>query len=140
VILALLASVATEMVENSIMRERESELRLALRQIRGALDAYKAASDAGHITHSATASGFPPDLSVLEKGVVDARSPTPKKIFFLRRVPADPMGDPALGPVESWGLRSYASDAQNPTPGEDVYDVYSTSPKSGLNGVPYRLW
>lgn len=139
-ILALLATVATELAENAITRTEESDLREALRNIRSAIDAYKAASDSGHIAHSANASGYPPDLMALVEGVSDVKSPAPRKLFFLRRLPRDPLSDPALSAEDSWGLRSYASTPDAPAPGDDVYDVYSTSANTGLNGVPYRQW
>ena len=71
---------------------------------------------------------------MLAEGVIDKRKTDGSKIYFLRRVPRDPMSD------EDWGLRSYASSASEPQPGKDVYDVYSKSPDTGLNGVPYREW
>jgi general secretion pathway protein G len=72
---------------------------------------------------------------------LDIRSPTPKKIYFLRRLPRDPFFPDARAPAAAtWGLRSYASPADDPQPGKDVFDVYSLATGSGLNGVPYRDW
>ena len=139
VIVATLAVGATSLVENSVRRAKEFELRSDLRQLREAIDAYKRASDNGTIAHSIDASGYPPNLDVLVSGVADAKSPSRKKIYFLRRLPADPMVSSDAG-NNSWGLRSYASDAEDPQPGRDVFDVYSNSNKMGLNGVPYNRW
>jgi len=62
-------------------------------------------------------------------------------IYFLRRMPRDPMNpDSTLAPEKTWGLRSYASSADNPQPGDDVYDVYSQSPRIAIDGTPYRSW
>ena len=117
-----------------MQRGKEKDLREALREIRGAIDAYKRATDEGAIERAADASGYPPTLATLVEGVPDKRKPDGPKIYFLRRVPADPLGG------EDWGLRSYASSAAEPQPGKDVYDVYSKSDGTGLNGVPYRQW
>jgi len=70
----------------------------------------------------------------LVEGVPDKRKTDGTKLYFLRRVPTDPVSG------EDWGLRSYASSADQPQRGKDVYDVYSKSTASGLNGVPYREW
>lgn len=133
-IVALLASIAAPLAEMSWQRGKEQELRHALRQIREAIDAYKRASDEGKIERKADASGYPPNLTVLVDGVEGKSDPEKSKIFFLRRVPRDPMTG------EDWGLRSYASPANDPQPGKDVYDVYSRSDEIGLNRVPYREW
>jgi general secretion pathway protein G len=133
-IVALLASIAAPLAELSWQRGKEQELRSALRQIREAIDAYKRASDENRIERKAEASGYPPTLAVLVEGVEDKSRPEKPKIFFLRRVPRDPMTG------EDWGLRSYASTASEPRPGKDVYDVYSRSEEVGLNKVPYREW
>ena len=86
-------------------------------------------------------SGYPKNLIELVEGVEDQRSPNRKKIYFLRRIPADPMSsDSSLKPEDSWGLRSYASPPDEPAEGDDVFDVYSKSAKVGLNGVPYIKW
>ncbi len=139
-ILALIATMAAPMGEVIVQRNKEQDLHKSLRQVRDAIDAYKQAYDEGHMLKQADATGYPPTLKVLEEGVDDAKSPTPKKIYFLRRVPADPFAEPGIPPAETWGLRSYASSAQNPSEGDDVYDIYSKSEAKGLNGVPYREW
>lgn len=134
-IVALLASVALPLAEVTVQRNKEKDLRHALREIRGALDAYKRAADEGSIERAADASGYPPTLAALVEGVADKKKTDGSKLYFLRRIPADPVSG-----VAEWGLRSYASSATEPQPGKDVYDVYSKSPDSGLNGVPYREW
>lgn len=139
-IMAVLVMVATPMARLSIQRDRERELRVALTEIRDALDAYKRASDQGRIQMRIGESGFPGSLTQLVEGVEDQRSPNRRKLYFLRRLPRDPMADPSMAPEETWGLRSYASPPDDPSEGEDVFDVYSKSEKIGLNGVPYREW
>jgi general secretion pathway protein G len=133
-IVALLASIAAPLAQVTVQRGKEKELREALREIRTAVDAYKRAADEGVIERAADASGYPPTLAALVEGVPDKRKPDAPKIYFLRRVPADPLGE------EEWGLRSYASSASEPQAGKDVYDVYSKNDGTGLNGIPYRQW
>ena len=141
-IVGLLASVALPMMELTIQRNKEYELRLALRQIRTALDAYKQAVDEGRVSRSLLKSDYPPSLKVLVEGVPDQSSPDQKNmIYFLRRIPRDPMfNDPATPDDETWGKRCYASSYDSPEEGEDVFDVYSLSPGIGLNGIGYRNW
>ena len=140
-ILSVLASAAFPLLELSARREREHDLRLALTQLREAIDAYKKAYDEGRMQKRVGATGYPRNLEELVAGVDDVRSPTKLKIYFLRRLPRDPMAtDPGLAAAETWGLRSYASPPDEPQAGEDVFDVYSLSTKTGLNGVPYREW
>jgi general secretion pathway protein G len=134
-IVAVLALGALPLAELTVQRTREHELRSALRQIRGALDEYKRASDEGRIPREADASGYPPTLQLLVDGVVDAKDPAKRRIFFLRRLPPDPMQ-----PEGGWGLRSYESTAEAPQPGKDVFDVYSRADGVGINGLPYRQW
>ncbi|MFC3530800.1 type II secretion system protein [Vogesella facilis] len=140
-IVALLASVALPLAELTVQRQKEQELQLALRQLRGAIDAYKVAVDQGKIPRAADESGYPKTLAVLVDGVVDPKDPDGKRRFyFLRRIPRDPLASNEQAPGESWGLRSYASPADRPEEGEDVYDVYSLAQGVGLNGIPYRQW
>lgn len=140
-IMAVLATITLPIAQVSIQRAKENELRLALREIRDAIDAYKRAADEGRIAKAANATGYPPRLALLVEGVEDARSPKKEKIYFLRRIPPDPLEDESnLDPEATWGKRSYASEADDPQEGDDVYDVYSKSAKIGLNGLPYRKW
>lgn len=140
-IIGVLAAGAVPLLEIGARRAKESELRSALRQIRGALDAYKAAADAGRIARAADASGYPPKLTVLVDGVRDIKDPEGARIYFLRRLPRDPLFPDAGAPAEaSWGQRSYASSPEAPAAGADVFDVYSLAEGSGLDGVPYRAW
>lgn len=139
--LALLASMAVPFAQLVQQRQKETELRYAVRQIRNAIDAYKTGVKEGRIESPADASGYPPNLDVLWRGVVDKSKPAASKIYFLRRLPRDPFyPDPAAPAAETWGLRSYASPPELPVAGEDVFDVYSLSPQTGLNGIPYREW
>ncbi|WP_137823243.1 type II secretion system protein [Pseudomonas sp. D(2018)] len=139
-ILGLLASMAAPLAETVIRRGKEQDLKIALYEIRDAIDAYKLAADAGHIEKSASSSGYPPSLQVLVDGVRDLRSIKGERIYFLRRIPRDPFADARLEPEESWGLRAYSSPADDPRPGTDVFDVYSQADGRGLNGTPYREW
>ena len=140
-ILALLGTLVVPVTQVTVQRKQEQELRRALRDIRHGIDAYKKAYDEGRIARSINSTGYPKNLEVLVEGVPDLRSPKRAKLFFLRRVPRDPFsGDSELADAETWGKRSYASEAEDPQDGEDVYDVYSKSERSGLNDIPYRKW
>lgn len=139
-IMAILAMAVVPTVELFSIRNKEADLQRALREIRDALDAYKQASDEGRIAKTMDASGYPKTLQQLVDGVDDIKSPTPRRLYFLRRIPGDPFADPGRPANDSWGLRSYASPADAPAAGDDVYDIYSLSPRVGLNNVPYREW
>jgi len=140
-ILGVLATVVMPTAQVIRQREREQELRQALHQIRRAIDAYRDASREGRVAMDAGASGYPSKLGALVDGVVDQRDPKHRKLYFLRRIPRDPMNpDVDVDAEASWGKRSYASGPDDPQEGDDVYDVYSTSNSVGLNGVPYRQW
>jgi general secretion pathway protein G len=141
-IVALLATAVLPSAQLIYQRQREAQLREALRTIRTAIDAYKRAVDTGHIKKELDKSGYPPDLQTLVDGVDDARSAKDGvKIYFLRQVPRDPFWpDTSVAAADSWGLRSYASPPDDPQSGDDVFDVYSRSSLTGLNGVAYREW
>ncbi len=152
-ILATLAMVAAPMAQVAVQREKEHELRTALIEIREAIDAYKRAADNGRIKLGIGDSGYPKKLEDLVNGVPDQRSPRKQNMYFLRRLPRDPFAAsdsatasfsaPGTGSVNTgggWALRSYASPPDNPSEGEDVFDVYSRSEQIGLNGVPIKQW
>lgn len=140
-VLAVLATMAVPLSELVAQRERERELRRALWEIRDALDAYRTAREAGAIAGPEGSSPWPPDLVSLTRLYADERPDRRgETLRFLRRVPRDPFADAALPAETTWGLRSFASDAEQPQPGADVYDVYSLSPRVGLNGVALRQW
>lgn len=140
-ILALLASVAVPFAQLVETRQNETELRSALRQIRGALDSYRQLVKEGRIESPADASGYPPNLDVLWQGVPDKTKPDGSRIYILRRLPRDPFfPDSVAPPASTWGLRSYVSPPDAPAEGRDVFDVYSLSAATGLDGVPYRQW
>ncbi|MBL8480927.1 MAG: type II secretion system protein [Rhodocyclaceae bacterium] len=140
-IVAILASAALPLAELVNTRAKEEELRRGLRDIRAAIDAYKRAYDEGRMLARVGASGYPPDLEVLVQGVEDVKSPARRRIYFLRRLPRDPFyPDSQRAAADTWGKRAYASPPDDPSEGDDVYDVYSLSPRRGINGVPYRQW
>lgn len=140
-IIGLLATIALPMAELSVKHSKEQELRLALRQIREGLDAYKQAVDDGRIIKSAEKTSYPASLQVLVDGIPDAKDPSKNQIYFLRRIPRDPMSsDSGKSNEDTWGKRSYQSGAEDPQEGDDVFDVYSLSSGMGLNGIPYNKW
>lgn len=140
-ILGALLLLVMPVAQIELQRSKEQDLRRALWDIRRGIDDYKKAADEGRIPKRAGTSGYPEDLDILVKGLPDQRNPKHAKIFFLRRIPRDPMQpDTTLTDEQSWGKRSYASEASDPLEGSDLYDVYSVSSKVGLNGVPYSKW
>lgn len=140
-IMAILASVVVPLLQVSVQRNKEQELKLALRELRTALDAYKQAVDEGRIYRALDGTGYPPTLEVLVEGVPDLRDPKGRKIYFLRRIPRDPMSnDNEHDAATTWGKRAYRSEPDDPREGDDVYDVFSLSERKGLNGRPYREW
>ena len=139
-IMATLATVAVPMAQVALQRDKERQLRSALIELRQAIDAYKRAADNGRIKPGLGESGYPKKLEDLVDGVPDERSPRKQNMYFLRRLPRDPFAPPGTGAAASWAKRSYASPPDNPTEGEDVFDVASRSDAVGLNGVPLKLW
>lgn len=141
VIVGILALSAMPLAELAVQRTRESELRSSLRQLREAIDAYRRDAEEGRIARKALDTGYPPTLDILVTGVEDEKSPTREKIYFLRRIPRNPLADdPRLSNAETWGKRSYASPPDDPKPGDDVFDVYPIGDGVGLNGIAYRDW
>lgn len=140
-IVGLLATVALPMTQLVVQRAKEQELRVALREIRSGIDAYKKAWDEGRIQKSVDDSGYPKSLESLVEGVEDFKNPKRSKMYFMRRLPRDPFITDTRSPAaDTWGKRSYKSPPDEPQEGEDVYDVYSLSKGVGMNGLPYREW
>ncbi len=138
-ILLILASAVMPLGRVTIQRQHEVELRRALREIRTAIDRFKDAVDTGAIGGANLNSeneGYPPDLDTLVEGVEAVNDASGKTIRFLRRIPMDP-----LTKRREWGLRAY-DDSPTATSwgGDNVYDVYTTSRGTGLDGTPYREW
>jgi general secretion pathway protein G len=140
-ILATLASLVIPIAQVQMQRSKEQELRIALREIRSAIDAYKKAGDEGRIRRDAASTGYPKDLSISVEGVDDQRDPKRRKLYFLRQLPRDPFhDDPNTPEADTWAKRSYASEPTEPLEGDDVYDVRSRSVLIGLNGIPLKKW
>ena len=139
-IVSILATALIPLGQWSVRRQQEADLRQALREIRTGIDAYKKAVEEGKVKVSAESTGYPPNLEVLAKGVPDITSEKKRTLRFLRRLPRDPMADKDIPAQDTWGKRSYASPPDAPQAGADVFDVYSLSSESGLNGIAYREW
>ncbi|MEN8165479.1 MAG: type II secretion system protein [Acidobacteriota bacterium] len=133
-LLAILASMAMPVAKFTVKRRKEMELRLALRQMRTAIDEYKRLSDQGMIPVKLGSEGYPPDLETLAEGVELVGQEIKRK--FLRKLPMDPMTRD-----EEWGLKSYQDELDsNSWGGENVWDVYSLSESIGLDGTEYKDW
>ena len=140
-IVAILASVAMPLNELVVQRSKEQDFRRALREIREAIDVYKQASDEGRIQKRVGESGYPRKLADLVEGAEDQKSPKKERIYFLRRLPRDPLAtEPDIAAADTWGKRSYASPPDEPKDGDDVFDVFTLAPGKGINGRPYREW
>jgi general secretion pathway protein G len=135
-IMALLTSMAVPLAAYKVKRDKERELRYALREIRKAIDAYKDASLAGKIDIKLGTEGYPESLEILVKGVKMSQSPDGKEIKFLRRIPMDPM----TGTFD-WGKRSMQDDPKAQSwGGQNVFDVYTKSTERARDGTPYAEW
>ena len=140
-IIGVLTSAAMPLVRLEAQRERESELHQSLRILRSAIDKYKEAADTGRIKMELGDSGYPPNLQLLVDGAEDAQSEKKVMMYFLRRIPRDPLfPDTTVAPAETWGLRASKSPPTDPQPGDDVFDVYSMAQGKGINGVAYHDW
>ncbi|HUI43845.1 MAG TPA: type II secretion system protein [Terriglobia bacterium] len=134
-IMTVLAGAAIPIARVHAQRMREMELHRVLREIRTAVDRYKDLSDRGMIPSEANTFGYPPDLETLVNGVVLKGTAT-AKYKFLRRIPVDPMTGKA-----TWGMRSMQDDPDSKSwGGEDVFDVYSLSYGTALDGTQYSDW
>ncbi len=133
-LIAILAGMALPVAKYAVKRRKEAELRLDLRLMRHAIDEYKRLSDQGMIPQKVGGEGYPPDLETLVEGVQLVGKDTKRK--FLRRIPVDPMTDEA-----KWGLRSYQDEPDSDSWGEqNVYDVYSLSDGTAIDGSKYKDW
>lgn len=140
-IVGILASAAMPLASLVSQRNKEQELRQSLMVVRQAIDEHRRQFDSGKIAKSIGDTGFPKSLKDLTEGVVDQTSTDKKRIIFLRRIPRDPFhNDPSVKPEATWGLRSYDSPPDDPSPGKDVFDIYSLDKGVGLNGIPYSKW
>ncbi|HEX9223748.1 MAG TPA: type II secretion system protein [Candidatus Acidoferrales bacterium] len=134
-ILLILSSAAMPLARYTVMRQRESELRQDLREMRNAIDRYKDLSDRNLIRVELGSEGYPPDLDTLVKGV-QLGATNDRRIRFLRRVPIDPMTGRA-----DWGLRAIQDDPDSMSwGGKNIFDVYSKSQGTALDGTKYSDW
>ena len=135
-LLSLLSTIALPLARVQIKRERERELRQALREIRTAIDRYKEAADRVLFQVKLGTEGYPEDLEVLVEGVELANSPDGKKLKLLRRIPRDPMTNST-----EWGVRSYQDTPDSLSWGrQNVFDVYTQSQDIALDGIRYSEW
>jgi general secretion pathway protein G len=131
-ILLVLSTMALPLARLTIMREKERQLRIDLWEMRDSIDRYKDAADRGGFQTKVDSQNYPPDLETLVKGV-DVNG---KKIRFLRRIPIDPM----TGTTE-WGMRSMQDDPESDSfGGQSVFDVYTKSQGTALDGTKYKDW
>jgi general secretion pathway protein G len=136
-ILLILSSAALPVARFTVVRQREKELRLDLREMRNAIDRYKDLADRNMIRTELGSEGYPPDLQTLVKGVaIGGTGAAGKNIRFLRRIPVDPI----TGNTE-WGLRSVQDDPDSTSwGGKNIFDVYSKSTGTALDGTKYSDW
>jgi general secretion pathway protein G len=138
-IILILASAVQPLARAAIQRQKEAELRRALREMRTAIDKYKDAADMQQIPITEIkvgSEGYPPTLETLVEGVSVANDATGRKLKFLRRIPVDPMTGSS-----DWGMRAY-QDKPDATSwgGQNVFDVFTLSQGTALDGTKYRDW
>ena len=138
-ILMIMASAAMPLARVTQQRQKEAELRRSLREIRTAIDRFKDSVDQGLIATTELRPGsenYPPDLEALVDGVPAANDASGRKLKFLRRIPIDPMTNGT-----EWGKRSYQDRPDSTTwGGQNVFDIFSTSDATGLDGTKYKDW
>ena len=134
-VISILVGLAVPLARNSIKREKELELRTALREVRLAIDKYKDMSDRGFIMMKFDTEGYPDKLETLVEGVPMVGQ-VDKKLKLLRRVPTDPMTNST-----EWGMRSYQDDLKSTSwGGQNVFDIYTKSEGVALDGTKYKDW
>ena len=132
-ILSILTLMALPLARVTIQREKEKRLRQALWEMRDAIDRYKDAADRGAFQTKVDSQNYPPDLDELVKGI---DGPAGKKYKFLRSIPVDPMTN-----SKEWGLRSMQDDPDSDSwGGQNVFDVFTKSEGTGLDGTKYKDW
>jgi len=138
-ILIVLSTMAVQIKHIQVVEWKEQLLHARLREMRDAIDRYKDDADAGKIQVLAGTEGYPPDLKTLVDGVKSTGAKD-LKIRYLRKIEPDPMAsDP--GPDGGWGMRSTQDDPDSTAwGGQDVFDVYSQSPGTALDGTKYSDW
>ena len=140
-VMSILVTMALPLARIVSQREREHELKRALLEIRSAIDDYQRVMSAGNSGVLEGVSVCPPSLTALTQLTTDPRPGTNgQQIRFLRAVPRDPFADPHVPAEQTWGQRSYLSEASKPTPGSDVYDVRSLSTQQALDGTLLKDW
>jgi general secretion pathway protein G len=140
-ILGILAAAVMPLGEALMRAQQERQLRLALANIRQAIDEFKRAADKGHIRANASEAGYPRSLQSLVSGVTDTRQGSSgQTMYFLRQLPRDPFAAPDLPAEATWRVRSYASPPDRPALGADVFDVSSSSDGVAMDGSLLREW
>jgi len=142
-ILSILAAAALPYAEVTVRREKELELRQALREVRTAIDQFHEDWKAGRLSRTATSAsedGYPRTLQILVDGAETGDLKGSRR-RYLRRIPRDPLGEAGRPPLEQWVLRAYQDSPDSLTwGGRDVYDIHSTAPGAALDGTSYRDW
>lgn len=146
-LVGLVSMMVVPLYDMAVTRAKEAELRQALRTIRAGIDAYKAATDSGVLPREAAESGYPPSLDQLTEPLELqgkrnlSGSIASQRMVILRQLPRDPFSPDPLEPAAStWNTRAYASRADDPQPGADVFDVSSKSTRTALDGTAYAAW
>jgi general secretion pathway protein G len=142
-IVAILAMAAQPLHELALRRTQEAALRLALRELRNAIDEHRAAVLQRRVAPGEDGSLYPPSLLSLVQGVAvldEQGQPTTQRLYLLRRLPRDPFAEPQLPAHLSWGQRASTSPPDHPQAGDDVFDVHSRSPLGALDGSRYAEW
>lgn len=140
-IIGILASAVAPLANLSKKRAKEFELKRTLRILRSGIDKYKKAYDNKNIDNEIGRSGYPESFLELIEGVKDVKDPNGRMIYFLRRLPRDPMStNEFIPPEETWEIRAYDNEPDDFSGGEDIYDIRSSSDNIALDGTAYKEW